>query len=223
MVDHRGLVEAVRSLDADVVGLQEVDRHVPRSWWRDQARLLAGRCGHRVLWAPARRLGGWGTYGNALLHRGEVVRHRVLPLRSTGEPRCALVARLELTGQRVGQRAEEESCDELTVAVTHLQNPSPRRPDEAVGQLVEVTEELARWPEPWLLLGDLNLGPELVEPILAGADLRPVPSGMTFPSSSPRQRIDWVAVRGLEVVSAHVPAVTASDHRPVVATLCDPG
>ena len=66
-------------------------------------------------------------------------------------------------------------------------------------------------------LGDLNLGPEVVEPAVAAAGYRLASTGATFPAAAPRSRIDFVAVSGLEVLSVSLPEVGTSDHLPVVA------
>jgi hypothetical protein len=57
-------------------------------------------------------------------------------------------------------------------------------------------------PSPAVLTGDLNLLASDVEPAFEQAGLSAVPTGPTFPFPSPRRRIDWMGVRGLEVVSS---------------------
>ena len=66
-VDHRALVETCRDLDADVVGLQEVDKGRLRSSFRNQATLVARRLGYTSVYGPVVRTGPRGRYGNALL------------------------------------------------------------------------------------------------------------------------------------------------------------
>ncbi|MHB1137957.1 MAG: endonuclease/exonuclease/phosphatase family protein [Microthrixaceae bacterium] len=206
-----GTGAAVASLRADVVALQEVDRHVFRSWWRDQPRHLARAIGGSAHFAAARSLGPFGRYGNALLVRGEVQRERVLELPSKGEQRVALLLRARLGDERV------------TVVSTHLQNRRKGRPAEAPDQLDHLLRELQGWPTPWVLMGDLNLRADTVVPRLVDAGLTPVDTAATFPSDGPSIRIDWIAVRDLAVVSAQVPDLRASDHRPIVADLIVPG
>ena len=206
-----GTAAAVASLGADVVALQEVDRHVFRSWWRDQPRHLAAAMGGRPHFAAARAIGPFGRYGNALLVRGEVQRERVLELPSVGEPRVALLLRVRVGGERG------------TVVSTHLQNRREGRPVEAPQQLEHLLAELRGWPEPWVLMGDLNLRADTVVPLLTAAGLTPVETGPTFPSDRPKVRIDWVAVRGWAARSVQVPDLRASDHRPIVVDLVAPG
>jgi endonuclease/exonuclease/phosphatase family metal-dependent hydrolase len=68
-----------------------------------------------------------------------------------------------------------------------------------------------------VLLGDLNLPPDAVEPALAAAGYLVAFTGPTFPVRTPRTRIDYVAVEGLRLVSAEVLETPLSDHRAVVA------
>ena len=201
--DLRGTEAVIVSLDADVVALQEVDRRVIRSYFADQAERLGRAAGHSAHFAPARRLALVGRYGNALLVRGSVLRLDHLRLRSVGEPRVALFA----------------SVEGATVVSTHLQNRRRGRAVEAPSQLDQILEELHAWPRPWVLMGDLNLRPEVVLPRLEDAGMQAVQSAPTYPSDAPRICIDWIAVAGMGVRSVEVPDVRASDHRPVVADL----
>jgi endonuclease/exonuclease/phosphatase family metal-dependent hydrolase len=208
---NRAMARSVASLRADVVALQEVDRHVVRSWFADQA----GRAGRRSATVPhfaaARSMGPGGSYGNALLVRGRTERTRTVELPGPGERRVALFARVVVADV------------ELTVVCTHLQNRAAGRPSTAPEQLASLLDELSGWPEPWCVMGDLNLRADVVLPMLAAAGLAAVGSGPTFPAPAPRIGIDWIATRGLGAGSAHVPDLRTSDHRPVVATFDAPG
>lgn len=201
------ILAAVASFGADVVALQEVDRRVVRSGFADQAARIADASGLSANFAAARRLGVIGQYGNALLVRGPVECLETLRLRSTGEQRVAIFASVRLDGHAV------------TAVSTHLQNSPRGRPSEAPGQLDQVLDELARWPRPWVLMGDLNLRPDVVLPRLEAAGLQAVEAPPTFPSDAPRIRIDWIAVAGLTVRSVEVPDLRASDHRPILTEL----
>ena len=74
-------------------------------------------------------------------------------------------------------------------------------------------------------MGDLNVRPDnpLLLPIRERmkdtADLFDEPK-MSFPSDAPTRKIDYIFVSpDIEVVSADIPAVVASDHRPHTATV----
>lgn len=196
---------SVRALDADVIGLQEVDRFVARSWFGDQARTCArsaGASAHRF--AAARWLLG-GRYGNALVVRGEVRSSETvaLPRPARSEARVALIADIVV----------RETA--LTAVSTHLHN------DEAVAaeQLVALLAVLATRPRPLLLLGDLNLGRDDFAPVLAADHFDVGPETPSFPWRDPLVQIDVVAVAGGSITGASAPMVATSDHRPIVATV----
>lgn len=237
-LDLDRIADALRGLDADVVGLQEVDRAFDaRSDWRDQAGELAEALGLHLLRAPAIRRPGRepgdpdGEYGNALLTRAPAAPVRLLPLELPGhEPRAVLQARTAA----------------LTVLVTHLDfgsRAARRRQAERVAGL-DVTG-------PAVLLADLNARPQAPElAVLArvgwrdawveaparsggswpfrGATVSAVPSrfasghllGRTQPARLPVRRVDAVLVRGgVRPVRAEVPPAEGSDHRPLVVDL----
>jgi endonuclease/exonuclease/phosphatase family metal-dependent hydrolase len=195
---------------ADIVGLQEVDHRVLRSWRLDQTALAARAAGATdQVFAAARPFGPGGLYGNALLVRGTITSSATVELPPGGRPerRVAIVAEAEVSTGRV------------RAVVTHLQNHR----DAALAQLRFLAAHLeaahdAR-PLPTVVLGDLNLEPGAVAPVLgdAGFDLAGGP-----PSSDveqPLRRIDHVAVRGFTVGEVEAPRPPVSDHRPIVASL----
>lgn len=204
--DNQLVARTTALLDADVVALQEVDRRVVRSWWADQAAGCASAQGARHVFGAARVMGPGGRYGNALVVRGEVLRWRNLELETVGERRAAVFARVRLPSRGGGRGME------LTAVSTHLQNRRRGRPDEAEANLDEVLAELQRWPEPWALMGDLNMGVERVVPVLERAGLRAPTPGPTHPGDDPRRQIDWIAVRGLELVDCRVSDLVVADH-----------
>lgn len=207
VADSAGLRAAAVELDADVLALQEIDRGVARSWWRDQPGLVASAMGtHGSRFAPARRVLLTGHDGVALVVRGTVVSSRTLRLPGRGAPRVAIVSRVDVGGL------------EVTVVATHLQNRIRGGPSEAPAQLDALFDQLDRWPEPWLLAGDLNLRPDVVVPALAAAGLTPLRAGHTYPAGAPRIEIDWLAVRGLESIGgARTVQLPVGDHRALVA------
>jgi endonuclease/exonuclease/phosphatase family metal-dependent hydrolase len=203
--DNRLLEAAVAGLHADVVALQEVERRVVRSCFRNQPAAIARTTGMNWVYAPARRLAVTGDDGIALLVRGEILRSDspMLPRANRGQPRTAIIARV-----RVGD-------SELTVAATHLHSGAH---SAAERQLDAVLELLDAEPEPHVLLGDLNLEPRRVTPhlgtglVLAGGD-------PTFPADRPTRRIDHIAGRGMTLDSVSVQRLAVSDHRALIAVM----
>jgi endonuclease/exonuclease/phosphatase family metal-dependent hydrolase len=210
-VDLPLLGRTCRGFGADLLALQEVDRRARRSRYSDQVALVARATGLSATFGEAARRGRIRRYGNALLGRGLFSDVEVMPLPRpvAGEPRVAILARLSTDGFRPGA---------LSVAATHL---SFRREEGRV-QLEAVLDALDRRPLPRVLLGDLNLGPEVVEPAMATAGYELAPTPGTFPAEQPRLRIDYVAVAGLTVAGARAPRVALSDHRPVIADVDAP-
>ena len=198
VVDLPLLRRSAAALEPDVLALQEVDVGVPRSGRKDQAAAVGEATGLSVVFGKAARVGGIGKYGNALLARGALTDVSVVPLAKShrnNEPRAAIVASV---------------AGGLTVCATHL---SIHRP-EVHDQLRAVVELLVARPGPHVLVGDLNLLPEEVAPVVedAGLVLADV-SVPTFPRNDPRIRIDHVAVsRDVRIVAVRVAPTDSSDH-----------
>jgi endonuclease/exonuclease/phosphatase family metal-dependent hydrolase len=220
----------LRSLDADLVALQEIDRDQQRSGRLHQAMALGEALGMSWRFAPAllgpaerperwRRVEpgddpGGPAYGIALLSRLELgaVETVALPRpEGRGEPRVALLARV-----RAGDRR-------LSVAATHLSFV----PRDGVRQLRWLQRHLAGRPAPRLLLGDLNLWLPLVR-VVSLPGWRPLVRGSTFPNhapGSPRRtiQIDHVLAAGagadLRVRRTRIAAAPVSDHRAAVVDL----
>jgi endonuclease/exonuclease/phosphatase family metal-dependent hydrolase len=204
-VDTKRLARICADFDADLLALQEVDRRSLRTAWADEVAVVARATGLTASFGKTRRGLLRGCYGNALFAQGTLsdVEVLALPGPTGGEPRGAVLATAVVGETR------------LSVAATHLSI----RGREAPLQLTTLLESLGRRPLPRVLLGDLNLGPEVVEPAVSGAGYVLAPTGPTFPAERPERRIDYIAVAGLEVVETDVPEVALSDHRPVVAVV----
>lgn len=191
-VDVRRLAEACATLDADILGLQEVDVGVSRSHGADLVAEIASYARLHGSFAVATQLPDGGEYGNALLTRErhsdvEVV---ALPGEPGREQRVALLARVA----------------GINVAVTHLSVGAHARL-----QLAALVERFSGYPR--LLMGDLNHE----DPDLPG--FTPVAAPPTFPADHPRARIDHIATDGLEVEAVEVVALPVSDHRALVVTV----
>jgi endonuclease/exonuclease/phosphatase family metal-dependent hydrolase len=202
-VDIRLTARACAALESDVLALQEVDRWRLRSGFAHQARTIARLTGMAHTFSPALRTWWVSAYGDALLVRGRLTEVELvaLPHERGHEPRTAIVAEVNVKGTR------------LSVAATHLSVATR----ESEPQLLAALAALARRPRPWLLLGDLNLWPDRVEPVVTRAGLTLVdPSAPTFPARAPRARIDHCAVSDLDVGAIETPELPVSDHRALV-------
>ncbi len=232
VLDLDRTAQVIRATGAEIVGLQEVDRHLSaRSGWVDQAGWLADRLGMQVAYGatidfdldPGHRRGPGAPrrqYGNAVLSAHPIGAWRNVPLpgRDGAEPRGLLTVRLAVDGT------------DLVLGCTHLQNRSPA---ERVAQAARVVEVLSAPPgtaEPTVLLGDMNAGPDhaalrtlttAFTDVWAVAGTRGDPAaGLTFDAATPHARIDYVLTSGpIGPHAAWVVPTDASDHRPVVADL----
>ncbi|MEI7034093.1 endonuclease/exonuclease/phosphatase family protein [Streptomyces pratensis] len=228
------LTGELRSMEADVIGLQEVDRHWgARSERRDLAKELARRLRMHVFFAPIYSLDPpepglpRPEFGVAVLSRHPVVsaeNHEITRL-STQDPNPA-----PALAPGFGEAVVRVRGLPVHVYVTHLDY----RPDPAVrvAQVADTRRVMAEDRGPKILLGDFNAEPDAPEltPLwqeLTDAD----PGAPTFPAQAPLKRIDFVAVSkardrprtGVFVRAAWVPPSVASDHRAVVADLLLPG
>lgn len=223
-------VAALRSLDADVIGLQEVDVHWDaRSEWRDLASELARRLRMHVSFAPIYDFDPVAEgeprreFGVAVLSRYRIVsaeNHDITRL-STQDPDP-----VPAPGPGFGEVVLRVRGLPVHVYATHLDfrgDPSVR-----VAQVADTRRIMAedlkseRGPVRQILLGDFNAAPTAPELAPLWENLTDIePGAPTFPAQDPVQRIDYVAVSKdtIRVRDAAVTETLASDHRPVVADL----
>ena len=229
---------AVADLDADVLGLQEVDRGQPRSGLLDLTAIAAQALGapvHRFAaavvgtpgeaWQPWRGDddNGHPLYGIALVSRWPVSRWQVTPLPAAPVRSPVYVPRAGVRLLRDEPRVllaavVQAPSGPMTVATTHLSFV----PGWNVRQLRVAIRALRGLPAPRVLLGDLNL-PAGVAGAFSGWRL--LARAATYPSPAPRAQLDHVLVdpRGARllgrVVQVRAPRVGVSDHRPLVVRL----
>lgn len=225
------LAAAVRDLPGDLLALQEVDKGQARSGRVDQTAVLAQTLGypwHRFAAAFGGQIYGLrrrpssshvpdgAGYGVALLSRWPVLSWHVRPLRPgplllkrTGGP---LSYRVHMHQPRVLLAAVVQGpFGVISVGCTHLSVD----PVTARRQLAESAWALRTLPGPHLLLGDLNLLPDVAVQVTGMDGLA---TAQTFPARRPRRQLDHVlAGPGL---SAEGPAralqLPISDHRALV-------
>jgi endonuclease/exonuclease/phosphatase family metal-dependent hydrolase len=226
--------QAIASLGADVLALQEVDRNQPRSGRADLTAAAAeamGAVDHRFVAALSGSPGAtWvaatgreqpddTAYGIALLSRYPVVAWQVIRL-PTLHSRVPMWFRdhplptLVRDEPRVAVAAVVDTPDgALTVANTHLSFV----PWWGARQLRSLVSSVSRMQRPLVLMGDLNMEPRRAAAITG---MRSLVTAPTFPVDHPREQLDHVLVAGRsEAVAAEARRLPISDHRALVVDL----
>ncbi|RJK92829.1 metal-dependent hydrolase [Vallicoccus soli] len=223
-LDLERIAREVRATGADVVGLQEVDRHWgERSGFRDQAAELARMLRMHVAYGanldldPLQPGQPRRQYGTAVLSDRPILeaRNTLLPRTGGREQRGVLEVLVNVRGVP------------LRVFGTHLQHDSQQ---ERLLQVAALKEVIGTPDESVVVVGDLNARPgtpeidALLEDLVDAWAEAGVGDGYTLPAEDPTARIDYVMHSGDVVArTAAVLATEGSDHRPVVADLALPG
>jgi endonuclease/exonuclease/phosphatase family metal-dependent hydrolase len=227
---------AIAGLDADLVGLQEVDRNwAGRSGFADQATDLANsldmhmafgasltRGGRRRDDKPHGQYGRYGQYGNVVLSRFPI-RHAqttLLPRPRGGEQRALLDTEVAVDGVV------------LRFLVTHLHHLMRSERMAQAERINAIITGGTRTVDqtPTVLVGDLNSAPgsaeirtlteHLVDTWAGDGHEGGNDQGRTYSAQTPFVRIDYVlASSDIAVDRVRVLTTDASDHLPVAADL----
>lgn len=223
-LDLQRVADLIDAEDADVVGLQEVDRHwSARSDFVDQASWLARELNMHVAYGanldrdPLNPGEPRRQYGTAILSKRPILDwdNTYLPRYDGHEQRGLLRARIVVRGVPV------------QVYNTHLQHNDAA---ERLEQVKAITNLIGTPDESVVLVGDLNATPDapeidaLVDGLVDAWEAAGVGDGDTYPVEDPDRRIDYV-MSSDDVVARTAAVVTtqASDHLPVWADLLLPG
>ena len=208
------IVEVIRSIDADVVALQEVIGAGPHS--AGHAEEIGAQLGMGWVMAPARHLRNC-LFGNVVLSRLPILDHAQYDLSwKTCEPRCC---------QRVDIAIGD---DTLHLYNVHLGTAFLERRHQA-GRLSAIVHD-RRVGQPKIVLGDFNewmrgLATQMLSERLNSIDLRAhLRRRRTYPGVFPVLHLDHIYYEGkVEVAKLELPrtrlSLMASDHLPLVAEL----
>ncbi|MFT4469757.1 endonuclease/exonuclease/phosphatase family protein [Arthrobacter sulfonylureivorans] len=225
-LDLAAIARDIHASGADIIGLQEVDRHKSRSKFVDQAAWLARRLGMYFVYGvnverpPRDGQKKRSQYGTAILSKYRIVSSRNYLLRNIrykedpSQQRGLLEAVIDLGGVQ------------LRFYNTHLDH---RRAEQRRLQINQVLALAGASDLPTVLAGDFNTvpgAPEMRQVTAKFMDTfaeRGHGTGFSFPAERPSRRIDYLLISGqFQVVRASVMDTDSSDHRPVVADLTWP-
>jgi endonuclease/exonuclease/phosphatase family metal-dependent hydrolase len=207
--DPDRVAQVLREIDADIIGLQEVDARPGPTSDSMQMQYLAATLGLHAIAGPTLQRAGGSEYGNALLTRRRVLDVRRIDLTVyRREPRGAIDVDLDVDGTAV------------RVLVTHLGLlPGERR--KQVRRLLDLLGEGRS--RIIVLCGDINEWFAVGRPLRwLNARLGRTRGLPTFPSAFPVFALDriWVHPRpALSSLTVHASAAArlASDHLPLLA------
>lgn len=211
-IDFDAFAKAIKESGADIIGLNEIRGRGLIPGYTPQAKALAERLGFHYYFARAILVGGTSAYGNALLSRYPIKSAQTVaipdPTEKTGsenyETRCLLKAQIDVAGG-------------INVLVSHF----GLNADEQINAVKTVVDNIS--DKRCVLMGDFNLTPEnsVLFPIRERmCDTAQVfdTDKLSFPSDEPRIKIDYMFTsKDITVISADIPEIVLSDHRPYVA------
>jgi endonuclease/exonuclease/phosphatase family metal-dependent hydrolase len=188
---------------ADLAGLNEVHWAGAFSE-RSQAAELGKKLGMAWRFAPTERRAWAASFGNAVLTRLPVEHWQRIPLAHSHGRAPRNILHLRVRGPD----------GPINVLVTHIDLRADH--DEQLRTAIALFESLA---PPVILMGDLNTTAR--DPQLADLLDRP---GVAFAPADARtvtdkKRVDWIIVRGLDVLESSARDTPASDHPVVRARL----
>lgn len=203
----RSIIDFIRSVDPDVMGLIEVDEGSFRSKRQNQAELIARELGHYHTYrskygvsSMAHHIPVINKQGNAFLSRDTIAGERFHYF-NKGAKR--LVIELEL--------------EEVTIFLVHLALHFRVRHHQ-LGDLYQLVKECRK---PVVVAGDFNtlwgdheIGLFMAATGLTSANLT---GSASFPSWTPKRQLDFILHSpGLRSRRFWMPSVTYSDHLPLV-------
>ncbi len=206
------IIEEVRETGAHIIGLQEVERRMPRSGFVDQAKAIAEALGFYFYYGSNINVLGV-QYGNAFISKYPIVEiknHR-LP-RELMEPRGVIEATVDVDGSS------------LHVFVTHL-GLHDRERDK---QMETLHGMLSEKEGPMILMGDFNNLPGSMD--MAQHNMRLIDSATAmemedaytyaYYSDAPNVRIDRIYTsEDIEIIDHAVRPSKTSDHLRVVTKI----
>lgn len=221
-LDLSRIAEVIKISDADIIGLNEVDKHYSkRSNYENQIIWLAKELHMDHAFAPSITLKSNTSFftrqfGNALLSRYPIITQKVFPfnfIRGVVEGRSLLDATVQVYNKQV------------KIYVTHL-SINPFLHHRQTNYMIKSIQDNSH---PLIIMGDWNMRPGSKGWKNISHKYKDVwchihnGGGYTYPSQHPRYRLDYIFVNHrIKIMDVEVIRYLsqASDHLPLKAQLC---
>ncbi len=211
------VIGAIKSLDADVCGLNELDSKNGRTEYVDQLGEIMKALSYDGFFAKSIPLRG-GEYGNGVISRLPIIEKERIAIpdpevKGEGPYESRSIARIKL-----------DVAGGITVLVTHVGLMDSEK-EKAIEKLTEVIDAC---DTPVILMGDFNMQPDhpLFEKIRARLeDTHTLLNGGNYKTfgtykGSRDLLIDYIFVsKEIKPVSLERPDIKVSDHYPLVLTV----
>ena len=209
-IDIPLMAKVINDSCADIVGLNEMYGQGSAPNYTDQTGELGRLTGMTAYFGQAIGFESGKPYGNGFLSKLPIIKAETIiipdPVEKKGQKNYETRALIKAT-----------LAGGITVLVTHF----GLNTDEQESAVKTILEKMAS--EKCILMGDFNAEPDdpILQPIFAVfKDASDLVSGctLTFPSDAPIKKIDYIFVTpDVEILSAEVPQIVASDHLPHTA------
>lgn len=211
------MADVIKKNEAVIIGLNEVRGDGPDEFYVDQTKIIAESLGFKYyFFGPAIYVPSGGPYGNALISKFPIVSSKIIPILDPikkdeccyYESRAIIVSQIDVLGKIIN------------VVVTHMGLAR----GEQINAVEEVTKIITTIDGPTILMGDFNMKPndELIKRIGSiindTSNLVKEPL-LTFPSIKPNRKIDYIFTKNIDVITASIPNIVASDHFPYVCKI----
>lgn len=206
------IIESIRDTQAQIIGLQEVDRFMPRSGFKDQAKEIAESLGYYFIYGETINILGV-KYGNAIISKFPILEYENIKLPGDSiETRALLRANIDVEGSI------------LKVYTTHLGlNARDRK-----RQIRAINLTIEQSTQPFILMGDFNGSPaneeiDSLTPMVSDIALETQKENIytyAFYSDVPNTRIDRIYVsQDIQVIDYYVLESMVSDHSMVLGII----
>jgi len=200
------IIDFIKSVDPDIIGLIEVDRGSFRSYGSGQAEIIANNIGH------------FSIYGSKYAKKSLL---RIYPI--INKQGNAFLSRIPIVSTKkhyfsdgIKRLIIEIELEDVVIFLVHLSLKFRHRHH----QLAELNSLLKKTKKPVIVAGDLNTmwGDRELHLFLEATGLKNVniKSEPSYPSHAPKKQLDFILCSPkIKIIDFMIPDVILSDHSPL--------